>query len=133
MDSVSSLLGVRSLDEEASLIKTMSFAILTLSLFFLFFTVYLHEAPYGRYARQYKWFWGCQINSKIGWFVQELPSLVIPILCLLLVNEETSKINNGVTANSILLACFIAHYIHRLIEDVVFVLACLTACLFVCL
>ena len=112
MDNVAFLLnGGLSHDAEAYLIKILSYVIFAFA--FLIFVDRDNEAPYGRYAVQYKGCCGCQINSRIGWFVQELPSLFIPILCLLLVNEETSKINNGLTANSILLACFIVHYIHR--------------------
>ena len=114
MDSISLLLGGLTYEEEANLIKALCYLLFISFSGFLIFTVFIHQAPYGRYARQPKWMWGCPLNARVGWFVQEFPSLLIPILCLLLgKTSRDGQDEDSLAANWILLACFIAHYIHR--------------------
>lgn len=118
MDSIALLLGGLTYEEEANLIKSLCYLLFLSFLGFLIFTVCIHQAPYGRYARQPKWIWGCPLNARVGWFVQEFPSLVIPLLCLALVMTPRDESNTdgdgyGKAVNWILLSCFIAHYVHR--------------------
>ena len=111
MDTMALLLerGLSS-DLEASLIRILTFVMFVFSLMLL---AEGSEAPYGRYARQYKGGCSYPLNARVGWFVQEIPAFVMPILCLLLVNVETSKVHNGLTVNRVLLGGLIAHYINR--------------------
>ncbi|XP_033739916.1 3-oxo-5-alpha-steroid 4-dehydrogenase 1-like [Pecten maximus] len=63
-------------------------------------------ASYGRYVRSG---YGCYINSRLAWFVWELPSIVIPIVLFVFTNSPRI----GETPNRILFGCFMLHYIHR--------------------
>ncbi|XP_021362952.1 3-oxo-5-alpha-steroid 4-dehydrogenase 1-like isoform X2 [Mizuhopecten yessoensis] len=63
-------------------------------------------ASYGRYVRAG---YGCYIDSRLAWFVWELPSIVIPIVLLVF----TSSPRIVQTPNRILFGCFVLHYIHR--------------------
>ncbi|KAK3098214.1 hypothetical protein FSP39_017269 [Pinctada imbricata] len=69
-------------------------------------------APYGRYVREG---WGFTVNAKLAWFVQELPSLVIP-LCVFYKNYHgfANDIHIRVPG-MIVVALFITHYFHRTI------------------
>ncbi|XP_060067583.1 3-oxo-5-alpha-steroid 4-dehydrogenase 1-like [Ylistrum balloti] len=64
------------------------------------------SAPYGRYTRQG---WGLQINGKLAWFLQEIPSMLVPLY--LLVVTDCPRISY--TPNKIILSCFLIHYFHR--------------------
>ena len=62
-------------------------------------------APYGRYSRDG---WGLQINGKLAWFLQEIPSLAIPVILLFSSAPGLKK-----WSNCILLSLFIVHYFQR--------------------
>ena len=63
-------------------------------------------APYGRYSRGG---WGFQIPARVAWFVQELPSFVVPLLLA----TFTDCPRAGQWKNQIALACFLLHYFQR--------------------
>lgn len=71
----------------------------------IFVALQVKEAEYGRYSKDNGYF----INGHLGWFIQELPSLAIPVWMMCF--TESYLLEN--TSNRILLFCFIAHYIHR--------------------
>lgn len=64
-------------------------------------------APYGRYTRGG---WGIYLNGKYAWFVQELPSFVIPVTFLVL--DQHASISHAIP-NVLLTMMFIVHYFHR--------------------
>lgn len=64
-------------------------------------------APYGRYFREG---WGWSINGKVAWFIQELPSLLIPLTFLIL-DQHAPKYY--VMPNMFFFLLFFIHYIHR--------------------
>lgn len=71
-------------------------------------TLQFTTAPYGRYTRSG---WGYLLPSKLAWFVQELPSFVVPLLVLSRWRyEDLNIINNN---NKVLIGCFLLHYFHR--------------------
>ncbi|XP_053569053.1 3-oxo-5-alpha-steroid 4-dehydrogenase 1 [Bombina bombina] len=61
------------------------------------------RVPYGRYANSV---FGPPVPVRFAWFIQELPSLTLPILYTLWYPEQS-------TASRILLTGFICHYIQR--------------------
>ena len=65
-------------------------------------------APYGRYSavKSFDMNWGPPINGRVAWVVQELPSLVGPLVCL----HRSGRPSGG---NALLLALFLAHYVNR--------------------
>lgn len=67
------------------------------------------SAPYGRYSRAG---WGVQLNGKLAWFLQEIPSLLVPGVIVLYTDcPKLSEI-----PNKILLGCFLLHYFQRYIR-----------------
>ena len=72
---------------------------------FVFVTLLFSKAEYGRYSKDTGYF----INGKLAWFIQELPSLLVPLL--MLYYTESPLMSN--MCNKILFLCFITHYIHR--------------------
>ncbi|GCC35421.1 hypothetical protein chiPu_0013905 [Chiloscyllium punctatum] len=64
------------------------------------------DLPYGRYACSK---FGFPVNVKIAWFIQELPSLTVP-LYLMCFSTDIKPLS---LPNRLLLGMFIGHYIHR--------------------
>ncbi|XP_067900261.1 3-oxo-5-alpha-steroid 4-dehydrogenase 2a [Heterodontus francisci] len=65
------------------------------------------EALYGRYRSESPGHIKILFSAKLGWFVQELPSLIVP---LLLIYQSGSLDNLG---SKLLLFLFCGHYFHR--------------------
>lgn len=67
--------------------------------------------PYGRYTPTGSLYgFSILVPSKIAWFLQELPSVVVPLFCLLNVGgAEVGELN----PNIVLLGMFLMHYIQR--------------------
>jgi len=67
-------------------------------------------APYGRYAavKSFGVSWGAPIPGRLAWCVQELPSLLVPLLCLCRRGWRAPAAGNGW-----LLFFFLAHYFNR--------------------
>nr|XP_002120345.1 3-oxo-5-alpha-steroid 4-dehydrogenase 1-like [Ciona intestinalis] len=63
------------------------------------------NAPYGRYTSSS---WGLPINSKLAWFLQELPAFLIPVF-----SYFTMTSSNVSTPALILLSVFLLHYFNR--------------------
>ncbi|XP_078395218.1 3-oxo-5-alpha-steroid 4-dehydrogenase 1 [Cetorhinus maximus] len=64
------------------------------------------DLPYGRYASNK---WGIQVNVKAAWFIQEIPSLVLPIYLMFF----STDIKPLQLPNQLLLGMFICHYTQR--------------------
>lgn len=64
------------------------------------------SAPYGRYSREG---FGIRIPVKLAWFLQELPSLLVP---LYLINFSVNPMI-GQWRNQVALALFLLHYVQR--------------------
>ena len=68
-------------------------------------------APYGRYSNEKALGisdWGPKVPAQIAWCLQELPSLIVPLVCLVRPGWGPTKATNGV-----LLLGFVAHYANR--------------------
>ena len=68
-------------------------------------------APYGRYADAKALGisdWGPKVPAQLAWCLQELPSLLVPLVCLVRPGWGPASATNGV-----LLLCFLAHYANR--------------------
>ncbi|XP_060084364.1 3-oxo-5-alpha-steroid 4-dehydrogenase 1-like [Ylistrum balloti] len=88
-------------------LDTITYAILGFAGFVAISQLFLTTgASYGRYIREG---YGCYINSRLAWFVWELPSITIPIVLL----AFTTSPRIGESPNQILFGCFVLHYIHR--------------------
>lgn len=64
-------------------------------------------APYGRYSRSG---WGALVPARLAWFLQELPSFVVPLFIILGRYGDFHKTD---IHNKALIGCFLAHYFHR--------------------
>lgn len=81
----------------------------------VFIQLQFMNAPYGRYpagdwSKSWAWIWRGSINANVAWFLQELPSFIIPVM-LAGYYSRTSRITN--VANALLLGMFSVHYLHR--------------------
>jgi len=65
-------------------------------------------APYVRYSSSK---WGFLVEARLAWFIQELPSFVVPLLCLLYVDDSVRNGNRRI--NYILMSLYLLHYFHR--------------------
>ena len=64
-------------------------------------------------GNSWAWIWQRgSINANTAWFLQELPSFIIPVLLAVgQIQNRTSQLTN--TANAVLLCMFCVHYFHR--------------------
>ena len=63
-------------------------------------------APYGRHSSSH---WGPMINNKLGWFIMELPALLIPAFFVL----RSGDLRNILVSTASFL--WISHYFHRVV------------------
>ncbi|XP_017276492.1 3-oxo-5-alpha-steroid 4-dehydrogenase 1 [Kryptolebias marmoratus] len=71
-----------------------------------FLSLLFQNVPYGRYASSK---YGFPVDVRLAWFVQELPSLLVP-LCLVFW-ASSSKMSH--LPNQLLVAMFLCHYFQR--------------------
>ena len=88
--------------DEATLVVYMAYTMIVMG-FTAFLTLLFIDAPYGRYSSAA---WGPMINSKVAWFIQEIPALLVPLIYLFSYPESAN-------VNKIMLGFFIIHYVHR--------------------
>ncbi|XP_032903987.1 3-oxo-5-alpha-steroid 4-dehydrogenase 1 [Amblyraja radiata] len=86
-------------------IETMSWLIILMG-GCAFLAMQFIDMPYGRYTSSK---FGFLVNVKAAWFIQEIPSLAIP-LYLLFINAGNKPVQ---LPNQLLLGMFICHYTHR--------------------
>lgn len=69
-------------------------------------------APYGRHSGEGSWLPlnDVRINPRLGWFLQEVPSLLLPIMVFW--NHSSSTVSH---VNVLLMMLYVIHYIHRAI------------------
>ncbi|KAM8880327.1 3-oxo-5-alpha-steroid 4-dehydrogenase 2-like [Spinachia spinachia] len=65
-------------------------------------------APYGRYVAP----GGRRCSARLGWFLQEVPALLVPLLLLLLTGDRSESTGDR-TGRTLLLCTFVLHYFHR--------------------
>ncbi|HUT82223.1 MAG TPA: DUF1295 domain-containing protein [Candidatus Bathyarchaeia archaeon] len=70
----------------------------------VFVVLFFVTAGYGRHGSEQ---WGPRINSNLGWFIMEVPTIIIMGLCYL-VSEKRNSITHIV-----FLGIWLAHYAHR--------------------
>lgn len=75
-----------------------------------FVALQFQTATYGRYYSSQKKdiLNACPMNGKLAWFLQEIPSFLLPILVVYF-----SGIHSIGIANAILLAMYLSHYVYR--------------------
>ncbi|XP_042281666.1 3-oxo-5-alpha-steroid 4-dehydrogenase 2a [Thunnus maccoyii] len=66
------------------------------------------HAAYGRYVKATA---GCSYPARLGWFLQEIPAFLMPLLLLLLTEEPPRT--GPPTGRTLLLCTFMLHYFHR--------------------
>ncbi|EDV21636.1 uncharacterized protein TRIADDRAFT_59840 [Trichoplax adhaerens] len=96
---------ILSPDQELDLLRNLAIGMFGLGACTLPSLMFL-TAPYGRYTRDG---FGYTINGKLMWFIQEMPSLLIPIIMLF--EDDADQIHN--LPNRILLGQFLLHYTQR--------------------
>ena len=73
------------------------------------------QAPYGRYSDNKGLLYtllltGLKVPARLGWFLQEMPSFIIPLYLVLTVGgRHVGQIN----PNIVLIGMFILHYFNR--------------------
>ncbi len=70
----------------------------------IFILLFFVPAPYGKYIRDN---WGPNINNKLGWFIMELPTVIIYILFFLLGYRKTELVA------VVFLCIWLLHYMQR--------------------
>lgn len=104
--------GTLSSSEEALLLERSSYLMIAMGLLAFIPLLLGVQAPYGKYADKASklgmgWL---QMNPKLAWLLQELPSFAIPA------GFWATSSNPAVwtvSPQSILLACFLLHYLNR--------------------
>ena len=92
-----------------NIIQYMNYAIFIIAIIIVIgYLIGNQVSLYGRYADNMKI---CSVNAKAAWFIQELPSVVIPLFCLFHIGGD--QINGEVNPNMVLLGMFLMHYIQR--------------------
>jgi len=97
-----------SVETERRILFWMSCGMIVFALL-VFVVLLVIPAPYGRYGSSS---WGCLMDCRYAWFLQELPSLALPC-ALWLCHTTTLKLTN-----KLLLGVFIFHYVHRYLDQV---------------
>jgi len=92
-----------TVEDERRLLFWMSCGMIVFGLA-VFAVLLIIPAPYGRYSSAS---WGWQIDCRYAWFMQELPCLLLTLVLWL--NNATATM----LPNTLLLAAFVVHYIHR--------------------
>ena len=100
---------------EAALLDLLSWSmIVSGAASFLALAVFRIRAPYGKYWSEAGSVYGCMLNGRLAWLLQEAPSFVLP--AYFWVSEARSD-GAGPMArlspNSVLLGLFLLHYLHR--------------------
>ena len=73
-------------------------------------------APFGRHAREKKWWHGPSVDAKLSWMAFELPNLLWSYYCYNYFNSlGINWVGSGVSLNALLLGLFTAHYVNRAI------------------
>jgi len=93
-----------TVENERRLLYWMSYGMIVSGLL-TFAVLLLIAAPYGRYSSSS---WGRLIDSRYAWFMQELCSLLVPIVLWLCSSAAATKL-----PNKLLLGAFVLHYFHR--------------------
>jgi len=70
----------------------------------VFVLLYFSSAPYGRH---YHGGWGPTVSARAGWFLMELPALVVIALCIVLGGNKISALS------LLLLGLWEIHYLYR--------------------
>lgn len=103
-------------DNDLPLLEGASVFILGLGFVLGFISLFDCRIPYGRYGADTQGFFysigltSCKIPARLAWFVQELPSFVIPLYCVLNIG---GKYVGEINPNIILLGMFLLHYFNR--------------------
>jgi 3-oxo-5-alpha-steroid 4-dehydrogenase 1 len=110
---IATLQAATGADSERDFITLSAYAMLVMGAFAFVPLVLGVQAPYGKYATsaQAKLF-GFQMNGKLAWFLQELPSFMLPAGYWLHGAAQSEKLRS-LNANTMLLAAFLLHYTNR--------------------
>ena len=71
-----------------------------------FLSMLYSTAPYGKYSRDGL---GWKVNAKMAWFLQELPSFVVPLFVLKNLDFSQKSCLPGI----FMVGLFLLHYFHR--------------------
>lgn len=93
------------MDQDKLFLTSVMSWIMIASAVVLFIFLQFVNAPYGRFTNSS---FGPGINPKLAWFIQEIPSVIIPFSLIYFHYEKMSSI-----ANYVLIISFIFHYIQR--------------------
>ena len=92
--------------DESTLIHFLSYAMITMGLLTFYLLTHGNRSPYGRYVTAGA---SLQLNPRLAWFVQELPSFAVPVYLIIF----TSAIKYVNIANKLLVLMFLCHYFQR--------------------
>ena len=118
ISAMASLLQLREYLEaggDAQLVASLGWLMLSIAAVLVFLEYLGVEVPYGRYSNSKTFIasllWtNFRVPAKLGWFVMEMPSFVIPLYLVLNVGgHHVGEVN----PNIVLLGMFILHYFNR--------------------
>lgn len=92
--------------DDLKLVESIGWCILALGGLLVVIHCFNVAIPYGKHSKN----WGLKIPARMGWFVMEMPSFVLPLYLVFNVGgAHVGKIN----PNVVLLGMFILHYFNR--------------------
>ncbi|XP_041104394.1 3-oxo-5-alpha-steroid 4-dehydrogenase 1 isoform X2 [Polyodon spathula] len=86
-------------------LEWMAYVMVLMGLLSFLFSLFVN-VPYGRYASSK---FGFPVSVKLAWFLQELPSLLVPIHVVVFTAADRSSY----LTNQVLIGMFLCHYIQR--------------------
>lgn len=86
------------------MLKTLSVLVIFAAAPAVFALLFFVRAPYGRH---YRVGWGPTVSARTGWFLMELPALLVIALCMMLAGREVSFLS------FLLLCLWEIHYLYR--------------------
>lgn len=86
-------------------LEWMAYVMVLMGLLSFLFLLFIN-VPYGRYASSK---FGFPVSVKLAWFLQELPSLLVPLYVVVF----TAADRNSYLSNQVLIGMFLCHYIQR--------------------
>jgi len=111
LNTILSMLGVKS---EQQLLAVLAWAMIVSGVC-SFVALQIVRAPYGKYWEEAGKAYGCMLNGRLAWLLQEAPAFALPVYFW--ISEGSDPASDGrmtsLTPNTVLMAMFLLHYLHR--------------------
>jgi 3-oxo-5-alpha-steroid 4-dehydrogenase 1 len=119
--ALSAVVDYLSAAPEAELLRLSAYTMLAAGAA-AFVALHFTTAPYGKYAPAAAWYYGCPINGKLAWVLQEAPSFLVAAgawAAAVAAHKAGSGAGGGgvdptaLSPNTVLLGLYLLHYANR--------------------